>query len=182
MIKIGVIGSGSVGIATALTFAIHRHEVICGDIDKEKVDLLILISERGLAANLELVETYPGIDIVLSSDMHEQTPAPVVTTTGSLIVEQGQDGTRLGELRLGFEGKKLISIGFGSTSTDLRIKKMFLSIRPSSYSRLARWAHRNGASGYRATRASRTRAVCSPRVSRRSSRRRPRRKPSRARR
>ena len=40
MSKIGVIGSGCVGIATALTFAIHGHEVICGDIDKEKVKMI----------------------------------------------------------------------------------------------------------------------------------------------
>jgi len=32
--------------------------------DKAKVDLLVLISERGLAANLELVETIPGVDCI----------------------------------------------------------------------------------------------------------------------
>ena len=40
MKKIGVIGSGYVGIATALTFSIKGHEVICGDIDQRKVNML----------------------------------------------------------------------------------------------------------------------------------------------
>ncbi len=38
MIKIGIIGSGYVGLATALTFGELGHEIICGDIDLEKVE------------------------------------------------------------------------------------------------------------------------------------------------
>nr|VFJ77632.1 MAG: 2',3'-cyclic-nucleotide 2'-phosphodiesterase/5'-or 3'-nucleotidase, 5'-nucleotidase family [Candidatus Kentron sp. FW] len=64
------------------------------------VDLLVLISERGLAANLELVEAIPGVDIVLSSDMHEETWQVLQAKTGTLLVEEGQDGTMLGELHL----------------------------------------------------------------------------------
>jgi len=41
--------------------------------NREQVDLVVLLSERGLANNLALVETFPGVDIVLSSDMHEET-------------------------------------------------------------------------------------------------------------
>ncbi|HDN27289.1 MAG TPA: hypothetical protein ENG03_09390, partial [Thioploca sp.] len=66
--------------------------------DKAKVDLLVLISERGLAANLELVETIPGVDVVLSSDMHEETWQVLQAKTGTLLVEEGQDGAMLGEL------------------------------------------------------------------------------------
>ena len=57
--------------------------------DKHKVDLVVLISERGIAANLELVETYPGVDLVLSSDSHEETHRMVVAKTGTLLVEEG---------------------------------------------------------------------------------------------
>lgn len=68
--------------------------------EKAKVDLLVLISERGLAANLELVERIPGVDVVLSSDMHEETWQVLQAKTGTLLVEEGQDGTMLGELHL----------------------------------------------------------------------------------
>jgi hypothetical protein len=47
----------------------------------------VLISERGLAANLELVETIPGVDVVLSSDMHEETWQVLQAKTGTLLVD-----------------------------------------------------------------------------------------------
>jgi 2',3'-cyclic-nucleotide 2'-phosphodiesterase (5'-nucleotidase family) len=65
---------------------------------KHQVDLIVLISERGLAANLELAEVVPGIDVVLSSDMHEETRQVVVGKRGTLLIESGQDGTMVGEL------------------------------------------------------------------------------------
>ncbi len=77
--------------------------------EQEQVDLAILISERGLAANLELVEHYPGIDIVLSSDMHEETHQILKANNGTILVEEGQDGTMVGELNLKIEQKKIIS-------------------------------------------------------------------------
>lgn len=74
----------------------------------EDVDLIFMLSELGLANNIRLAEANPGIDLILSSDMHEETSVPVVTSNGTLIVEEGQDGTMLGELqlRLTLFGKK----------------------------------------------------------------------------
>ncbi len=66
----------------------------------EHVDLLVMVSELGLANNIRLAEAHPGIDVILSSDMHERTPAPVVTSTGTVIVEEGDGGTMLGELEI----------------------------------------------------------------------------------
>lgn len=40
--------------------------------------------------------------MILSSDMHEETRQPFVTSTGTLIVEEGQDGTMIGELEFEF--------------------------------------------------------------------------------
>ena len=71
---------------------------------RPQVDLLIVASELGLTNNILLAERNPGIDVVLSSDMHEETRQPVMTSTGTLIVEEGQDGTMIGELE--FEFKK----------------------------------------------------------------------------
>lgn len=68
--------------------------------DEKKVDVVVLASEMGLANNVRLAEKIPGIDVVLSSDMHEETRDPVVTAGGTVIVEEGQDGTRLGQITL----------------------------------------------------------------------------------
>ena len=75
----------------------------------EKVDLLVVASELGLANNIGLAEQYPGIDVVLSSDMHEETREPVVTKTGTILVEEGADGTILGELNLSISNGRLQS-------------------------------------------------------------------------
>ncbi|MEK8089059.1 bifunctional metallophosphatase/5'-nucleotidase [Thermithiobacillus plumbiphilus] len=76
--------------------------------NKEKVDLIVMISELGLADNIRLAEANPGVDVVLSADMHEMTMKPVVTKTGTVISEVGQDGTLLGELNLQVRNGKMI--------------------------------------------------------------------------
>lgn len=65
----------------------------------DHVDLVVLISELEMARDIALAETYPGVDLIMNSDMHEKTIAPIVTSTGTLIVEEGQDGTMVGEMR-----------------------------------------------------------------------------------
>ena len=75
--------------------------------DKEKVDLVVMISELGLANNIRLAEAHPGIDVILSSDMHEETHKPVVTKTGTIIIEEGQDGTMMGELKLKVANRRI---------------------------------------------------------------------------
>jgi len=75
--------------------------------NKNNVDLIILISERGLAANLDIAERIPGIDIILSSDMHEETREILQTKNGTLLIEEGQDGTMLGEITLTVTDKKI---------------------------------------------------------------------------
>lgn len=69
---------------------------------RPQVNLLVVASELGLANNIILAERNPGIDVILSSDMHEETRKPVVTSTGTIIVEEGQDGTMIGELEFEF--------------------------------------------------------------------------------
>jgi len=90
---------------------------------RSKVDLLIVISELGLANNIRLAEANPGIDIILSSDMHEETAEPVYTSTGTLIIEEGQDGTRLGELKLTIKDGHLVETDFTMHTIDGRIKE-----------------------------------------------------------
>lgn len=73
---------------------------------RPQVDLLVVASELGLANNIMLAERNPGIDLILSSDMHEETRKPVITSTGTIIVEEGQDGTMIGELEFEFTKSK----------------------------------------------------------------------------
>ncbi len=74
----------------------------------EKVDLVVMISELGLANNIRLSEANPGIDVILSSDMHEETKEAIVTSTGTIVVEEGQDGTMMGKLKLMVKNGKVV--------------------------------------------------------------------------
>ena len=61
MKKIGVVGSGYVGLATALTFGHYGHEIICGDIDPQKVEMINRgsspVNEDGYGAKLSQLVT-----------------------------------------------------------------------------------------------------------------------------
>lgn len=111
-VKIGVLGFSSergptvVGPDVAKGFRYSRGEKEMAEFVpmlRKKVDLLVVISELGLAGNMRLAEETPGIDLVLSSDMHEETKEAVRLENGTVLVEEGQDGTRVGELTAKFD-------------------------------------------------------------------------------
>ena len=64
------------------------------------VDIIVMISELELARTIDLASRYPGVDFILNADMHERTIKPIVLKTGTVLVEEGQDGTMLGEIHL----------------------------------------------------------------------------------
>lgn len=71
------------------------------------VDIVIVASEIEIARNIQLLKELTAgqhVDVLFNSDMHEEVGTPIkVTTAGgytSLIVEQGMDGTALGELKV----------------------------------------------------------------------------------
>ncbi len=72
--------------------------------NQEKVDLLVMISEMEMARDIKLIEANAGVDVVLNSDMHEKTTLPIVihhaNALDTIIVEEGQDGTMVGEMKL----------------------------------------------------------------------------------
>lgn len=86
--------------------------------EQERVDLVVLISEFGLAKNILIAERNPGIDVVLSSDMHEETHEPVVTSTGALVSEAGQDGTRVAQLDLRVEAGRIADWSYRLHAVD----------------------------------------------------------------
>lgn len=75
----------------------------------EGVDMVVMISELELGLAIRLAEATPGIDVILSADMHEETRKPIVVGAGTIIVEEGQDGTQLGELELEVVNRKVRS-------------------------------------------------------------------------
>lgn len=87
--------------------------------NQEKVDLVFLVSEFGLAKNIYFGENHDGIDVILSSDMHEESPKPVVTANGTIIMEVGQDGTRLGQLDINVQGGKIVKWDYTFHSIDV---------------------------------------------------------------
>ena len=78
--------------------------------NQEKADFIVLLSEFGLAKNVLIANDNPDIDVVFSSDMHEETPQAVMAQSGAIVSEAGQDGTQLAQLDLVFHpGKRLAS-------------------------------------------------------------------------
>jgi 2',3'-cyclic-nucleotide 2'-phosphodiesterase (5'-nucleotidase family) len=82
------------------------------------VDLLVLITEIEVGVNIQMVENSDAldgnnhIDVILNSDMHEETLEPIKIwnkshTRQTLLLEEGQDGTMLGELKLEIKNKTL---------------------------------------------------------------------------
>ncbi len=71
----------------------------------EGVDVVVMISELEMSRDIQIAETLaPAPDVILNSDMHERTSSPIVATNidgrKTLIVEEGQDGTVVGKLKL----------------------------------------------------------------------------------
>jgi sulfur-oxidizing protein SoxB len=77
----------------------------------EGVDIVVLLSEAGIAENIYNAENFDGIDLIFSSDMHERTLQPVVVTQPSggktIIMEEGEDAAQVGELEVTVKNGKL---------------------------------------------------------------------------
>lgn len=90
--------------------------------EQEKVALIIVLSELGLSNNIRLAEQTPGVDIILSSDMHEITREPVVTSSKTVISEVGQDGQVIGEFNLTVDNGRLTNWKWTLHHIDDRIR------------------------------------------------------------
>ena len=79
---------------------------------RPQVQVLVVLSELGLAKNIALAKETKGVDFIFSSDMHEETPQAIQLENGTVIMEEGQDGTRLGELNVLIKNGKLLGHKF----------------------------------------------------------------------
>ncbi len=115
-LKIGIVGFttaraiAAVGTSVTLNyrFTDGKTEVPCL-VDRlrnvEGVDVVVMISEMEMSRDIQIAETLvPAPDVILNSDMHERTTTPIVAVNPdghqTLIVEEGQDGTVVGKLKL----------------------------------------------------------------------------------
>ena len=132
-LRVGVVGLSSERAINALgpwvtegiEFTDDAHEIpahVRTLREDDGVDVVILVSEFGLAKNVLIAEANPGIDVVLSSDMHEETRDCVVTSTGALVSEVGQDGTRLARLDLTVEGGRVTAHRYRLHTVDVGIE------------------------------------------------------------
>ncbi|MEK7207051.1 MAG: 5'-nucleotidase C-terminal domain-containing protein [Pseudomonadota bacterium] len=127
-VKVGILGLttaraiAAVGTSVTLNYSFtdSKTEVPClVDVlrNQEKVDVVVMISEMEMARDIQIAETNASNpDVILNSDMHERTTAPIVITRANgsqtLIVEQGQDGTVVGKLKLKVKNGKIIDWKF----------------------------------------------------------------------
>ena len=90
------------------------------------VDLVIVASEIEIGRNIQLLKELTAqehVDFVFNSDMHEEVSAPIKVTTAagltSMLVEQGMDGTALGELKLEID----TTLGAGKNIVEMKYKQ-----------------------------------------------------------
>jgi len=88
---------------------------------RPQVDVLVVLSELGLAKNIAYAKETPGVDFIFSSDMHEETPQAIRLDNGTVIMEEGTDGTRLGELNILIKKGKLFGHKFKMHIVDRNI-------------------------------------------------------------
>lgn len=137
-LKIGILGFTTAraiaAVGTSVTanyqFTDGKTEVPCF-VDRlrnvEKVDVVVMMSEMEMSRDVQIAETLsPAPDVILNSDMHERTTSPidVAHADGShtLIVEEGQDGTVVGKLKLEVTNGKITEWEFKQhvVTDDLR--------------------------------------------------------------
>ncbi len=73
------------------------------ELRSQGVDLVVVMSELGIHKDRQLADVVaPGIDVFFSAHTHELTPRPIVSNSGALVVEAGDDGI-LGVMRVSLQ-------------------------------------------------------------------------------
>jgi sulfur-oxidizing protein SoxB len=117
-VKVGVIGITSDVVPqqaqafnTGLRFTMGYKElpVAIAAVKAEGAELIVVLSELGLAKNVQLVKEFPDIHVMFSGHTHERTPEAIVIDHGnriSLVTEAGEDSF-LGRLDVKISGGKI---------------------------------------------------------------------------
>ncbi|WP_406695628.1 bifunctional metallophosphatase/5'-nucleotidase [Singulisphaera sp. Ch08] len=98
--------------------------------NREKVDVVVLLTHVGLPKSIRLAETLKGVDFVFSGDTHERTYEPIVRGE-TWVVEPGSFGSFLGRLDLTVRAGKvvdrkweLIELRADRFAEDLEVKRV----------------------------------------------------------
>ena len=75
--------------------------------NKEKADLIILVSHLGFPQDLQLLSDVAGVDICLSGHTHNRIHKPILQGK-TLVIQSGSHGSFLGRLDLELEGNKIV--------------------------------------------------------------------------
>lgn len=118
-VKIGIVGCTTsrgpqvVGswVTTGLAFTDCSREVpkFAAEVRSQGAELVVLLSEIEIGRNIQILKNNittaaQHVDVILNSDMHEETLAPIEVIDGAggttWILEAGQDGTLVNEITL----------------------------------------------------------------------------------
>ncbi|HWR75985.1 MAG TPA: 5'-nucleotidase C-terminal domain-containing protein, partial [Thiobacillus sp.] len=141
-VKIGIVGCTTsrgpqvVGswVTTGLEFTDCSREVpkFAEMVRAKGAELVVLISEIEIGRNIQILKqniTKPEqhVDLVLNSDMHEETLEPIKVANGAgketWIMEAGQDGTLVNEITLSVHAGQVTGMEHTAHRIDDRIKE-----------------------------------------------------------
>lgn len=129
-LKVGIVGCTTrrgpqvVGkwVVDGIEFTDCAQEVpkFVAEVRAKGAELVVLMTEIEIGANIQMVSTFDSldgdnhIDLILNSDMHEEVLRPIEIpnksgTAKTLLIEEGQDGTMLGEIKLKIRNKRVAS-------------------------------------------------------------------------
>jgi S-sulfosulfanyl-L-cysteine sulfohydrolase len=78
--------------------------------ERERVDLVVVLSHLGFPQDVKLAEEVPGIDVLLSGHTHNRMDRPLLVN-GAIIIQSGCHGSFVGRLDLELDGGKARVLG-----------------------------------------------------------------------
>ena len=117
-VKVGIIGmayqwtakTGDRSLTEGWSFGLKEKEVqehVRELRDKEKVDLVLLLSHMGLPTDMKFVSRVRGIDAVIGAHTHDLVKVPI-KVGGTLVCQAGSHGKNLGRLDLTVRNGKVV--------------------------------------------------------------------------
>lgn len=136
--KVGGVAVGIIGITsdivpqqaqafnTGIRFSMGYNELpqAIASAEAAGAQLIVVMSELGLAKNIQLAKEFPDIDVMLSGHTHERTVEPIVIEHDggniSIVTEAGEDSF-LGRLDLTVRHGKITSYDWTLMEADARV-------------------------------------------------------------
>jgi sulfur-oxidizing protein SoxB len=117
-VKVGIVGmayqwtakTGDRSLTEGWSFGIKEREVqehVRELREKEKVDLVLLLSHMGLPTDMKFASRVQGIDAVIGAHTHDLVKVPI-KVGGTLVCQAGSHGKNLGRLDLTVRNGKVV--------------------------------------------------------------------------